>query len=91
MKITKENYSFLQTSINTVLAKYPNVIEEYETGQFARSERVKDLQRRFCFDLLFGAGISQWVSQNLYGLNDMNDEHIFTALKAICPTLTKRY
>jgi len=91
MKITTENYAFLKTSIDTVLAKYPNVIEEYELGQFARADRVKNLQQRFCFDLLFGAGISQWVSTNLYGLNDMNDDHIFTALKAICPTLTKRY
>ena len=91
MKITKENYAYLQTAINNVLAEYPSIIEEYETGQFPRADRVKDLQKRFCFDLLFGAGTSRWVSQNLYIDNAMNDEHIYTALKAICPTLTKRY
>ena len=91
MKITKENFEFLKTSIAGVLAKYPNVIDEYELGQFSRSDHTKDLQRRFCFDLLFGAGVSGWVSSNLYGLNDLNDDHIYTALKAICPTLTKRY
>ena len=91
MKITHENYIYLESAIETVLTKYPNVIEEYETGQFARADRVKNLQRRFCFDVLSGAGIAKWVSTNLYGLNDMNDDHVFTALKAICPTLTKRY
>ena len=91
MKITKENFTFLKTSIDLVLAKYPNVIDEYETGQFSRADRTKDLQRRFCFDLLFGAGVNQWVSLNLYGLNDLNDEHIYTALKTICPTINKRY
>ena len=91
MKITKENYAHLQTTINNVLAKYPDIIEEYETGQFPRADRVKDLQKRFCFDLLSGAGISQWVSQKLYSDNALNDEHIYTALKAICPALTKRY
>ena len=91
MKITKENYIYLQTAINNVLAKYPNISKEYEIGQFPRADRVKDLQKRFCFDLLFGAGVSQWVSQNLYSDNTMNDEHIYTALRSICPTLTKRY
>ena len=90
MKITKGNYAFLKTSIDKVLAKYPNVIEEYETGRFARSDRTKDLQRRFCWDLLYAAGIGGWVS-TLYNVNGMNDDHIYTALKAICPTLTKRY
>ena len=91
MKITTVNYTHLKTQIDAVLSKYPNVVEEYELGQFPRADKVKDLQRRFCFDLLFGANISQWVSTNLYGLNDMHDDHIYTALKAICPTLTKRY
>jgi len=91
MKITPKNYAYLKDSIETVLADYPNVINEYELGQFPRSGQVKDLQRRFCFDLLFGAGVSSWISSNLYGLNDLNDDHIYTALKAICPTLTKRY
>ena len=91
MKITKENYIYLQTAINNVLAEYPNISKEYETGQFPRADRVKDLQKRFCFDLLFGAGVSQWVSQKLYSDNAMNDEHIYTALRSICPTVTKRY
>jgi len=91
MKITPKNYAYLKDSIETVLANYPNVVNEYELGQFSRSDRTKDLQRRFCFDLLFGAGVSSWVSSNLYGLNDLNDDHIYTALKTICPTLTKRY
>jgi len=91
MKITKNNYNYLQSAVGGVLDKYPNIVEAYETGKFSRADGVKDLQRRFCFDVLFGAGISQWVSTNLYGFNDLDDDHIFTALKSICPTVIRRY
>ena len=91
MKITTNNYNYLQAAVGGVLTKYPSIIEAYETGQFSRADRVKDLQRRFCFDVLAGAGIARWVSTNLYGLNDMDDDHIYTALKSICPTIIRRY
>jgi len=91
MKMTKENFTFLKESIDEVLTKYPNVREEYEQGNFPRSESVNDLQKRYCFDMLYGAGILSWVCDALYKVNDLNDDHIYTALRAICPTVTKRY
>ena len=89
MKIKQQHFQHLKTEIEAVLSKYSGLVEEYETGQFARSESVKDLQKRFCFDLLFGAGLSRWVSDNLYSY--MNDQHLYTALKAICPTIERRF
>ncbi len=89
MKITKEHYDFLNKEINHVLIKYPNLVDEYENGHFARADRTKDLQKRFCFDLLYGAGLTKWVCDELYPY--MNDDHIYTALKNICPVVTKKY
>ena len=89
MKIKPEHFEHLKTEIEAILSKYDRVTEEYEKGQFPRSEKTKDLQRRFCFDVLFGAGLSRWVSDNLYPY--MNDEHLYTALKAICPKLERKF
>ena len=89
MKITTEHFDFLKTEITQVLEKYPNLVKEYESGDFPRSDKVQDLQKRFCFDVLFGAGLSGWVADNLYGY--LNDDHIFTALKKICPVVVRRY
>lgn len=89
MKITKEHLQVLKTEINQVLVKHPNLINEYESGQFARSEKVQDLQKRFCFDLMYGAGLTRFICDILYKY--MNDDHLYTALKAVCPKITKKY
>ena len=89
MKIQKEHFDYLQSKIDAVLAKYPNVAHEYEQGQFPRSDRVKDLQERFNFDLFYGAGLSKWAADNLYTY--MDDSHLSTALKRICPKVERKY
>jgi len=89
MKIKAEHLEHLRTEINKTLVKYPNVVEEYEQGLFPRSDKVKDLQRRFCFDLSYGSGLNKFICDELY--NYMNDEHLYTALKKVCPKVTKRY
>jgi hypothetical protein len=89
MKIKNEHLQILRDGINKVLEKHPNVIETYENGHFARSGKVKDLQTRFCFDLLKASGLNDFVCKTLYQY--MNDTHIKTALKSICPTVERRY
>jgi hypothetical protein len=92
MKIKKEHFDHLQTRINQVLDKYNDqsqLVAEYEQGLFPRSEKTKDLQRRFCFDLLYGAGLTKFVCDELYSY--LNDDHIYTALKAIVPSVSRNY
>jgi hypothetical protein len=92
MKIKQEHFDHLQTSIDQVLAQYNDqgqLVSEYERGLFPRSEKTKDLQRRFCFDLLFGAGLNKFVCDELYSYLD--DDHIYTALKAIVPKVSRNY
>lgn len=88
-KITLEHQAIIKNAIDGVLAKYPNIVEEYNLGNFARSDEVKDLQTRFNFDLLYATGLNSWVCDNVYSYAD--DTHIQSFLKSICPTVTRNY
>ena len=50
----------MQTEIDKVLEKYNQdnkLVTEYQSGNFKNSQSVKDLQMRFCFDIMYGAGL----------------------------------
>lgn len=85
MKIKPEHYKYLSDAITAVLDRNPTAVARYERGDFPRATAVKDLQKRFCFDLLAAAQISMWVCDELYPYCD--DSHIYTALRRICPTV----
>lgn len=91
MIIKDEHFRHIEKSINDYLAWYgkEKIIAMYETGDFERSEKVKDLQKRFCFDLLYACKLSAWICDNIYPY--ACDIHIYTALKAICPKVNRRY
>ena len=89
MKIKPEHLQKLQKSIDWVLEVAPTLVDEYEQGRFNGSEKVKDLQKRFCFDLLYHTSINQWLQDEIYTY--MDDTHLYTALKAVCPKINKRY
>ena len=95
MKIKQSDLILLKQFINNVLINNPDIVHEYEQGNFPRSEKVKDLQKRFCFDLLslsrikIGDGVGIHGDIDLYAY--MHDEHIYTALKAVCPQVTREY
>lgn len=89
MKVRADHYAHLKTSIEAVLANNPDAVARYERGDFLGANAVKDLQKRFCFDLLAATRQSKWVCDELYPY--CGDPHIYTALKAICPKVTRRY
>lgn len=91
MKIKQEHFDYMKKEIDIVLEKYNDkgqLVEEYRSGNFPRADKVKDLQKRFCFDLFFGAGLVSWSCNNLCPY--LNDDHIYTALKKICPQLEEQ-
>jgi len=91
MKMSHEHYTVLSTAIAEVLDKHNSdgeLVRCYEAGAFHNASKVKDLQKRFCFDVLYGAVLNSWVSNELYPYLD--DSHIYTALKSICPTVTAK-
>jgi hypothetical protein len=92
MKIKPEHLTHMKAVIDKFIEANGGkevLIEKYETGDFPRSETVKDLNTRFCFDMLYRANLLLWVIDNIYPY--ANDAHIETALKSILPKLVKKY
>lgn len=87
MKIKREHLETLRAAI--VPLDTPTRRAKYLAGDFPRSDRVKDLAKRYRWDLLWlsklsigdGSGRSSGVNLDLYAY--MNDDHIDTALKSI--------
>ena len=93
MKFTEDHLAILKAGIDRVLINNPNAPEWYEAGRFARSEKVKDLQKRFCFDLFHASRIKIGDGIGIQGdiVGEYTDSHLYTALKQVCPKITKRY
>jgi len=89
MKIKQEHFSIIQSSIKSVLESYPNLVGSYEAGQFHKSDKVTDLQKRFCFDVFSLTNLPSEFMNELY--NYLNDDHIYSALKKICPKVSRKY
>lgn len=88
MKMTKEDYEYIKSELEKTVAFDPETIERYETGEFVRSECVKNLQTRYMWDCFHNAQFDSFV-HTLYKY--LHDSHIETALRKILPTVTRRY
>jgi hypothetical protein len=87
MKITNEHLAELRNIIAPVIEANGGsdaIVKQYQEGRFHNSDKTKDLQRRLCFDILYANPKSnKFVCQELYKYLD--DTHIYSALKSICP------
>lgn len=89
MKIKPDHFEHLKNEIEKVLARCPNAVKDYENGNFRNSDKVKDLQTRFNWDCFHSAGLLQYTCDVLYKY--LNDDHISTALRKICPKVVRKY
>lgn len=89
LKIQPEHIEHMRVEISRVLTEDPEITSRYEAGQFAKSNMVKELQRRFCFDLMHRAGLTPFVCSEIYSY--ANDDNIYSALKTICPKVERKY
>ena len=87
MKIKKEHLDYMRLEINKTIEKHgiENIIKMYREGNFPGADKVQDLQKRLCFDLMYYSGLTNFVCSNIYKY--ANDEHLYTALKTICPKI----
>ncbi len=85
MKMTKEHFTALRDLIEENFLT-SEIVEKYETGKFPLSNRVKDLNMRFRWDLFWSVSEDWGVQAGIYF-----DSHIDTALRKIVPTITRRY
>ena len=87
MKMTTKHLSVLKEGVDKVLAAHPNAVNMYEKGAFPRSEKVKDLQKRFCY--ASGIKIGDGIGTHGDIIGNYTDNHLYTALKSLCPTVKK--
>lgn len=88
LKINSEHLEILRKEVEQVLAVHNSrgeMVAAYERGEFHNAEKTKDLQQRFCFDILYGTGLTSWVCRTLYEYLD--DSHIYSALRSLCPVV----
>jgi hypothetical protein len=79
-----------RTALDAAIAPYD--IEEnrarYRAGDFPRSERTKDLNKRYRWDLFWMASTNDNRSlSELARIEDLNDDHIDTVLKSLIASL----
>ena len=90
MKIKPEHLERMRVAVQKVLDINLGAVERYERGNFPRADMVKDLQKRFCFDLMWAVrAFDKELLNDMYAY--MDDGHIYTALKKICPKVERKY
>ncbi len=70
---------------DTLVLNNGSPIEDIHDILIYRNAQCNDIQKRFCFDILYLTDISIWICDNLYPY--LNDDHIYSALRNICPMI----
>lgn len=61
--------------------------EMYRSGMFPRADKVKDLDKRYRWDLFWIVWAEDGELRQLISHGNYNDAHIDTALRAVVPSL----
>lgn len=77
MKIRPEHYNHMKSAIADL---DPAKVAAHKEA-LTHDARVKDLEKRFRWDLSHAARLTPWICDNLYSYLD--DSHVDTALRSI--------
>lgn len=80
MKIKPEHFATMQQKIEAFVAANRDKVLAHREG-LKTDERVKDLDKRFRWDLSRAAVGARWICDEVYSY--ANDDHIDTALRRI--------
>ncbi len=86
MKMSQEMFKELQDAISEV--ETDAIRDAYEQGQFARADRVKDLNERYRWDLFWAVRPTLTVNPYEEGLGS---QHIDTALRRIVTPIGRKF
>lgn len=75
MKVAKEHYDKMEELVQPLKP----MLSQYKQGLFI-DPRVKDVNRRFCFDVLYTINMHKYYTYQEF---DYSDEHLYTAMKKI--------
>jgi len=92
MKITKEHLQSIKSIFDNLTAYIPldKMILAYETGDFVRSKDVKDLNKRFIWDIIWALkGYDKEAMSTIF--ETYKENHIETAIKSFIPKIERRY
>lgn len=84
MKMAERIYEGLRAAIEEI--DTPERRAVYAARDFPRAELVRDLDRRYRWDLFYDAQLSFWLAGYTIPA-ELDDSHIDTALRRIVPTL----
>jgi len=98
MKMPNDDFTLLKEQLDKYAESrggWQVLVKKYETGDFSSANTVKDLQKRFCFDMLYKVTyeycpVVQRCISRLYDVG-LTDDNIYSALRRICPIVTKKY
>lgn len=84
MKLTREHFDHIEDRLGELVAANRTAIESHydllkKEGRYASDAAA--LERRFRWDLLYAARLSEWLTKHVYPY--ANDEHIDTALRRV--------
>jgi hypothetical protein len=80
MKITADHFEVMKNAITPMDTAHHR--EMYRMGKFARADKVKNLDERYRWDLMWASGASHLVNFGEY-----QSSHIDTALRKIVPLI----
>ena len=81
MKIKYEHFMHMQSEIDKVVHLIPDLQDAIAADIRVGCGKVKNADKRLRWDLLFKAGLTRWICDNLYSYCD--DTHIDTALRTM--------
>lgn len=83
MKVTDEHFTILKEAIEAV--DLPEYRDRYRKGEIARADSVKDINKRYRWDLYYFA--ARYTNGLPDSTNGYTMEHLDTALRRIVPNL----
>jgi hypothetical protein len=91
MKIEKIHYDYIKEEINSILKASPYLINRYENGNFAKSDKTNDLNARFRWDLYWYCYKNIFNNTFKDSISYLKNTHIDTALRNIVPNIQRKY
>jgi len=83
MKIKPEHLAWLKAGIEPLDTAERRCL--YLESKFPNADKVRDLNKRYRWDLLHAAGLTDWLCDTLYRY--AHDDHVDSALRSIVKDL----
>ncbi len=85
MKIKPEHYNHMERMIHLTVTNIGHDKLQAHKDSLKDDERVKDINKRFRWDICHAAQLNQFMCEELYEY--LNDDHIDTALRQVIKNL----